>query len=104
MDGGVVTTMTSGSDGIDFLDVGRSYVTRDGKELVALESVRLTVKPGEFVSIVGPSGCGKTTLLRMVAGLLQSSWGKVVVGNQEVRKPRPDVGIVFQQPLLLPWL
>ena len=103
MDGGT-RAMTTDADGINFLDVGRKYVTREGKELVALESVRLTVKPGEFVSIVGPSGCGKTTLLRMVAGLLQSSWGKVVVGSKEVLKPRPDVGIVFQQPLLLPWL
>ena len=96
--------MSTESDGIKFLDVGRTFITREGKELVALETVRLTVKPGEFVSIVGPSGCGKTTLLRMVAGLLTSSWGKVVVGNKEVLQPRPDVGIVFQQPLLLPWL
>ena len=60
--------------------------------------------PGEFVSLVGPSGCGKTTLLRMVAGLLAPNSGKVLVGGVEVREPRPDVGLVFQQALLLPWL
>jgi ABC-type nitrate/sulfonate/bicarbonate transport system ATPase subunit len=46
--------MSTESDGIKFLDVGRTFITREGKELVALETVRLTVKPGEFVSIVGP--------------------------------------------------
>ncbi len=91
------------SDGISFLGVGRRFETREGKQLTALEEVRLEVKPGEFVSLLGPSGCGKTTLLRLVAGLLAPSTGKVLVGETEVRDPRPDVGLVFQQPLLLPW-
>jgi NitT/TauT family transport system ATP-binding protein len=90
--------------GITFLDVGRRFETREGQELTALEGVSLDIKPGEFVSIVGPSGCGKTTLLRMVAGLLTATSGKVLVGGAEVREPRPDVGLVFQQALLLPWL
>ncbi|MGV8951042.1 MAG: ABC transporter ATP-binding protein [Cypionkella sp.] len=89
---------------ISFAGVGRQFETRDGANLVALQSVHLDIKPGEFVSILGPSGCGKTTLLRMAAGLLSPSWGKVVVGSDEVLQPRPDFGVVFQQPLLLPWL
>jgi NitT/TauT family transport system ATP-binding protein len=93
----------SASEGITFLNVGRRFETREGLELNALEDVGLEIKPGEFVSIVGPSGCGKTTLLRMVAGLLLPTSGKVLVGGAEVREPRPDVGLVFQQALLLPW-
>jgi NitT/TauT family transport system ATP-binding protein len=93
----------SATEGIAFLDVGRRFETREGGELTALENVSLEIKPGEFVSLVGPSGCGKTTLLRMVAGLLSPTTGKILVGGAEVRAPRPDVGLVFQQALLLPW-
>lgn len=96
--------MSYSSAGISFLDVGRTFLTREGATLTALESVRFEVRAGEFVSLLGPSGCGKTTLLRMVAGLLTPSWGKVVVGETEVTRPRPDFGVIFQQPLLLPWL
>jgi NitT/TauT family transport system ATP-binding protein len=96
-------TPASASEGLTFLDVGHRFETREGKRLNALEGVRLDIEPGEFVSIVGPSGCGKTTLLRMVAGLLSPSSGKVLVGGVEIRQPRPDVGLVFQQALLLPW-
>jgi len=94
---------SAASEGITFLDVGCRFETREGQELTALKGVRLEINPGEFVSLVGPSGCGKTTLLRMVAGLLAPTSGKVLVGGVEVREPRPDVGLVFQQALLLPW-
>jgi NitT/TauT family transport system ATP-binding protein len=94
---------SSAAEAITFLDVGHQFETREGQELSALEGVCLDVKPGEFVSIVGPSGCGKTTLLRLVAGLLTPHSGKVLVGGTEVREPRPDVGLVFQQAMLLPW-
>src|ERR1700677_4068364 len=95
---------TSPSEGITFGDVGHQCETRDGQQLNALDGVQLDIMPGEFVSLLGPSGCGKTTLLRMVAGLLAPSSGQVLVGGVEVRAPRPDVGLVFQQALLLPWL
>lgn len=94
----------SASEGITFSNVTRLFETREGQELTALGGVSLEIKPGEFVSLVGPSGCGKTTLLRMVAGLLPPTSGKVLVGGAEVREPRPNVGLIFQQALLLPWL
>jgi len=94
----------STAEGITFVNVEHQFDTREGHELNALEGVCLDVKPGEFVSMVGPSGCGKTTLLRLVAGLIAPSAGQVLVGGIEVRQPRPDIGLVFQQAMLLPWL
>jgi NitT/TauT family transport system ATP-binding protein len=69
----------------------------------AVDDVSLAILPGEFVSIVGPSGCGKSTLLNMVAGLLPATDGAIEVAGKPVTGPRHDLGIVFQQHLLLPW-
>jgi NitT/TauT family transport system ATP-binding protein len=67
----------------------------------ALEEVNIDIQPGEFVSVVGPSGCGKSTLMLMVAGLLNHSTGQIKVGGSTVNKPLTDVGIAFQDHLLL---
>jgi NitT/TauT family transport system ATP-binding protein len=93
----------STAEGISFRDVGHQFLTREGQRLAALEGVCLDIQPGEFVSIVGPSGCGKTTLLRLLAGLLAPNSGEILLGGVVVRGPRADVGLVFQQALLLPW-
>ena len=69
----------------------------------ALDPVDLDVAEGEFIAIVGPSGCGKSTLLRIVAGLLHASSGTVLVGGTEHEGPVTELGIVFQQPILLDW-
>ncbi len=82
--------------------VSVSYPTRGG-EIHALQDVELTVKPGEFVSILGPSGCGKSTLLKVAAGLLKPTRGTVSLDGLAVSGPRTDVGVAFQKPLLLPW-
>lgn len=67
----------------------------------ALEEVNINIEPGEFVSVVGPSGCGKSTLMLMVAGLLERSSGQIKVGGSVVKDPLTDVGIAFQDHLLL---
>jgi NitT/TauT family transport system ATP-binding protein len=67
----------------------------------ALKEVTVDIHEGEFVSVVGPSGCGKSTLMLMVAGLLERSRGDILIGGQAVRKPVTDVGIAFQDHLLL---
>ena len=77
------------------------FVTRDG-ELEALGSVSFDVFPEEFVTIVGPSGCGKTTLLKIIAGLLEQSEGKIIFDRDNF-DPRREVGFVFQKALLLNW-
>jgi NitT/TauT family transport system ATP-binding protein len=78
------------------------YATRAGP-VHALDEVSLEVGAGEFVAVVGPSGCGKTTLLLAVAGLLAPSVGTVTIGGARVERPFTDVGIVFQDPVLLDW-
>lgn len=84
-------------------DVEKLYKARQGQPVHALTAVNLNIRQGEFVSVVGPSGCGKSTLLRIVAGLDFQSSGTVTIGGEAIRGPRPDVGVVFQQPTLLPW-
>src|SRR5262245_48311286 len=74
----------------------------DGKRGVqALTEISLHIRPGEFVSVVGPSGCGKSTLMLMTAGLLGPTTGVVRVAGQALTAPLTDVGIVFQDDLLL---
>lgn len=70
---------------------------------LVLSDVSLTVRTGEFVSIVGPSGCGKSTLLSLIAGLAKPSEGVIRIGGEPVTGVRPDVGFIFQQDALLPW-
>jgi NitT/TauT family transport system ATP-binding protein len=77
---------------------------KDGAEFIAVSDVSFEIAAGDFVSLVGPSGCGKTTVLKMLAGLLEPSQGKVAIGNPENPfRPGRDVGMVFQQALLLKW-
>jgi NitT/TauT family transport system ATP-binding protein len=69
----------------------------------ACAEVHLDIRQSEFVAIVGPSGCGKTTLLKMVAGLVPYTSGSITVGGRKVDRPQTDVGIVFQESILLDW-
>lgn len=71
---------------------------------IALGGVSLTLAPGEAVAIVGGSGCGKSTLLRMIAGLDSPTSGRVLLDGAPVTGPSPKVGVVFQEPRLMPWL
>src|SRR5688572_11838779 len=70
----------------------------------ALDVVSLAVEPGEIVAVVGGSGCGKSTLLRVVSGLDNPTQGKVSLDGETITAPHEKIGIVFQEPRLLPWL
>jgi len=83
--------------------VEKTYRTQRGDLVHALEDITLDVGTNQFVTLVGPSGCGKSTLLKLVAGLVPATSGAIHVRDQLVREPFPDVGFVFQQPVLLPW-
>jgi NitT/TauT family transport system ATP-binding protein len=72
-------------------------------QLIAVDRVSFDVPHGEFVCIVGPSGCGKSTVLNTIAGLEVPFEGNILVEGSPVHRPRPDVGMVFQQPHLFPW-
>ena len=82
--------------------VGKIYETRGGT-VEACVDVTFEIRRSEFVAIVGPSGCGKTTILKMVAGLVPRSSGTISVGGRMVDRPQTDVGIVFQDAILLDW-
>lgn len=75
-----------------------------GNHFVALDSISLQVNQGEIVTLVGTSGCGKSTLLRIIAGLDFPSSGQVFIDNERLTQPHPEVGIIFQEPRLMPWL
>lgn len=78
------------------------YQTTQGP-LLALRDLDLKVEKGQFVAVIGSSGCGKSTLLRVVSGLMPVSAGSTKISGSPILGPRSDVGIVFQQPTLLPW-
>ena len=71
--------------------------------VLALKDIDCSIEQGSFVTIVGPSGCGKSTLLRILAGLLDYEVGSVVLDGQPIHGTRRDVGVVFQNSILLPW-
>ena len=84
-------------------EVEKTYRTRRGDLVHALAETTLEIGDRELVTLVGPSGCGKSTLLKLVAGLVPVTRGRIQVREQPVTGPFPDVGFVFQQPVLLPW-
>ncbi|SFR99395.1 NitT/TauT family transport system ATP-binding protein [Granulicella pectinivorans] len=84
--------------------VAFDHVTkRFGTAKPILESLSVSIQPGEFVSIVGPSGCGKSTLLRLVSGLSPTTSGTVEVEGMTPKSAREITSFIFQDPTLLPW-
>ena len=81
--------------------VSKTFGQDTDRPFLALKEVSVEIAAGEFVSVVGPSGCGKSTLMLMVAGLLKRTRGDIVIGGTEVTRPITDVGIAFQDHLLL---
>ncbi|QAU35588.1 ABC transporter ATP-binding protein [Janthinobacterium sp. 17J80-10] len=88
---------------IEIAQAEMSFTTRKGV-FHALKDVNLTVKKGEFVTLIGHSGCGKSTLLNLIAGLLTATGGTLICANREISGPSPERGVVFQNHSLLPWL
>ena len=86
-------------------DVSKSFAKVETDEVThALTSVTTSMESGEFISLVGPSGCGKSTMLRLVAGLIKPTTGKLTVNGKEIGDPGPDRGMMFQKATLFPWL
>jgi NitT/TauT family transport system ATP-binding protein/sulfonate transport system ATP-binding protein len=85
-------------------DVCKSFAGADGRPLLVLDQFSFTVNAGEMLALIGPSGCGKTTLLRLVAGLDLVDSGELHLGDESIRGPGAERGLVFQDPNLFPWL
>jgi NitT/TauT family transport system ATP-binding protein len=90
------------SPAIELLSLSKRYGHEETGTL-ALHDVSLRVGGHEFVCIVGPSGCGKSTLLKLITGMESASEGRLFRFGKEVRGPSPDIGMVFQQPVLMKW-
>ncbi|MFN7595105.1 MAG: ATP-binding cassette domain-containing protein, partial [bacterium] len=75
---------------INLRSVHKTFRGRDGAAVEALRDISLDIAPGEFVAIVGASGCGKSTLLRLVAGLVPTTSGQVILDDAPVMEPRTD--------------
>jgi sulfonate transport system ATP-binding protein len=88
---------------LDICGVSKTYIV-DRAPLLALSNIDFTVETGEFVTILGASGCGKSTLLRLILGLGGEYDGDILLDGRRVVAPGADRGVVFQEPLLLPWL
>jgi ABC-type nitrate/sulfonate/bicarbonate transport system ATPase subunit len=84
-------------------DLDKSFVIA-GQPRPVLENINLTVRPGEFVSIVGASGCGKSTLLRLIVGLDDQYSGEIRLDGERIATTSLDRGIVFQDHRLFPWM
>jgi NitT/TauT family transport system ATP-binding protein len=89
-------------DAIELQGISRSFDIA-GAPLHVLDRVDLRVAEREIVAIVGPNGCGKSTLLRVISGLLPPDHGQVLAFDSTVAGPEPRIGLVFQEPRLLPW-
>jgi NitT/TauT family transport system ATP-binding protein len=87
---------------IEIAGIAKTFITDDGP-IHAFGPADLTVAAGEFVSLLGPSGCGKSTLMLMIAGLLDSTSGAILVDGRRVDRPQTDIGIMFQDNTLVPW-
>ena len=96
-----MTPTATGVGRLVAIDVAVRFGGRNGT--LALDGLDLTVEPGDVVAIIGPNSCGKSTFLRVVAGLLVPARGGVTLGDRRVDGPDPRIGLVFQEPRLLPW-
>ena len=88
---------------IELVNISKTFKNSNGG-LSVLENINFGVKEGDFVCIVGESGCGKTTLFRLISGLEKPSSGSILIDDKTVMEPSDEIGLVFQNPRLLPWL
>ena len=85
---------------LDIKGLGHTYANG----VTALAGVDLAIRPGEIVAVIGGSGCGKSTMLRLIAGLERPSRGEIRLDGERIDAPHPRIGVVFQEPRLMPWL
>ena len=84
-------------------NISKTFHPPGREPVIALKNLDFYIKSEEFVSLVGPSGCGKSTLLNICGSIIPPSTGNLKYKNTEVREPRREIGMMFQQPVLFPW-
>lgn len=97
----------SNSKSVAVNNLEKIYAGHNGKQVKAVDTVSLEIKPGEFMTLLGPSGCGKTTILRMIAGFETPTRGDIYIGSERVNSQTPDkrdTAMVFQSYALFPHL
>ena len=92
-----------GAGAIRLHDLGFAFPSRSGAPLPVLDGIDLAIPGGGIVALIGPNGCGKSTLLRVIAGLLPPGRGEARLDGDPIAGPDPRIGLVFQEPRLLPW-
>jgi NitT/TauT family transport system ATP-binding protein len=93
----------AGAGSIRLRDLSFAFPSRSGGTLPVLDGIDLEIPGGGIVALIGPNGCGKSTLLRVIAGLLPPRSGEVLLDDAPIVGPDPRIGLVFQEPRLLPW-
>lgn len=97
--------MAEQSTTLKLTDISKSFSRVDSDTVTrAVSHISLEMQEGKFISLVGPSGCGKSTILQMIAGLLMPTTGEITVNDKPVKGPSSEIGMVFQNPTLFPWL
>ena len=89
--------------GVQIKNVSKDFCVENGC-INVLDNINIDINPGEFISIVGSSGCGKSTLLKMLGGMMSPTEGEIYVGDRKVTSPSVEVGMIFQESRLFPWL
>lgn len=84
-------------------NLNKSFAMKEGA-LPVLSDININIERGEFICILGSSGCGKSTMLRMLAGLDTEYTGEIVVDGKRVKGPDSEIGMIFQESRLFPWL
>jgi NitT/TauT family transport system ATP-binding protein len=100
--GGAQASKAAGGTTISVKNVGLEY-KKEKEMMPVLVDVSFETHRDEFVTITGPSGCGKSTLLRIISGLVKPTSGDVSFKGETITKPRDEIGMVFQNFVLLPW-
>ena len=96
--------MNTANSIIEITDLSKQYTTARGDDFLAIDNIDLKIQKNSFTCIVGPSGCGKSTILRIAAGLEKATSGTVLYNQEQVTKPCGEIGLVFQEYSLFPWL
>jgi NitT/TauT family transport system ATP-binding protein len=99
----IATATPTRIGGIQLTDLSFAFATRDGGTLPVLDGIDLAIPGGGIIALIGPNGCGKSTLLRVIAGLLTPGAGTARLDGSPITGPDPRIGLVFQEPRLLPW-